>query len=79
MPTLRDTLTKRFRKVAWGRLYWRYHYGRPNQHIDSDDVCIVRDGTLTTHYKTMAAFIEDLEHAEETDKNVMAWLFDHGE
>lgn len=56
-------LTKRFRKVAWGRLYWRLH-NMSMRRFDSDDVCIVKRGMATTHYKTLDAFIEHLESVE---------------
>ena len=58
-------LTKRFRKVAWGRLYWKANDSRGLRIFDSDDVCIVRDGTATIHYKTIEAFIEELEEWEQ--------------
>lgn len=70
----RDELRQRFRKVAWGRLTWVTHFGRRTQFMDSDDVAIVRDGTMTIHYKTLAAFIEDLEEAERLDREVKEML-----
>jgi hypothetical protein len=70
----RKDLVKRFRKVAWGRLYWNMGRNSLMQHMDGDDVCIVRDGTLTTHYKTIDAFVEELENAEELDQDVASWI-----
>lgn len=67
-------LRRRFRKVAWGRLYWVTRFGRRNQFMDSDDVAIVRDGTLTTHYKTLAALEEDIVEAERVDREVKKML-----
>jgi hypothetical protein len=61
-------LVRRFRKVAWGRLYWNKGRNSLMQHMDSDDMCIVKSGTITNHYKTMAAFIHDLEGIEEYEK-----------
>lgn len=66
----REELIKRFRKVAWGRLYWKNANYRWRHAFDSDDICIVRDGSATVHYKTLEAFIEDLELFEELDKDV---------
>lgn len=57
-------LTKRFRKCAWGRLYWKANDRRNLRAFESDDVCIVRDGTVTIHYKTIEGFIEELEEWE---------------
>lgn len=75
----RADLQKRFRKVAWGRLYFNYGRNRSLQHMESDDVMIVRDGSLTTHYKTIKAFIEDLEEAERLDADVKKNVFPEGE
>lgn len=58
-------LTRRFRAVSWGRLYWNKGRNRLMQHMDSDDVCIVRDGSLTTHYKTIEAFEREIKNAED--------------
>jgi hypothetical protein len=60
----KQQITKRYRKVSWGRLFWRNPHNSRMQHMDSDDVCIIRDGALTAHYKTLAAFLEDLEEWE---------------
>lgn len=57
-------LTRRFRNVAWGRLYWKDANWRWRNVFDSDDVCIVRDGTVTIHYKSLEAFVEELEEWE---------------
>lgn len=59
----KEGLTARFRKVAWGKLHWKSD-DTMREHFDSDDVCIVRDGTATIHYKTIEAFIADLEEWE---------------
>lgn len=61
-------LSKRFRKVSWGRLYWNNRSGRYRHMFDSDDVCVVRDAPYTDHYKTLDAFIERLEYAERVSK-----------
>lgn len=60
----RKALTRRFRKVAWGRLYRKAHDRRDLRMFDSDDVCIVMDGSAAIHYKTIEAFIEELEEWE---------------
>lgn len=59
----REQITRRFRKVAWGRLYWK---GRnPGmRRFDNDDVCIVVNGVITTHYKTVEALVADIENEE---------------
>lgn len=59
----RDQITRRFRKVAWGRLYWK----SKNPHwrvFNSDDVAIVRNGTTRIHYQSIDALIRDIEHSE---------------
>ena len=58
-------LTRRFREVAWGRLYWKRN-NSTMQRFDSDDVCIVKNGTVTTHYKSLDAFLEDVKEAEQS-------------
>lgn len=60
----RKELTDRFRKVAWGRLYWKANHHHYTRKFDSDDVCIVRNGAAAIHYKTIEAFVSDLEWAE---------------
>lgn len=56
-------LIRRYRKVTWGRLYW--HSKRfPMKAFDSDDVCIVRNGVITTHYKTLEALVREIEERE---------------
>jgi hypothetical protein len=60
----RRELTKRFRKVAWGRLFWKANDRRGLRLFDSDDVCIVRDGIATIHYKSIETFIAELEDWE---------------
>jgi len=47
--------------------------------MESDDVCIVRDGTATMHYKTMEAFLTELENAESLDADVKKNVFSNGE
>jgi|GEM_PF-4139689 len=61
----RTELAKRFRKVAWGRLYWKNRNTRWRNRFDREDVCIVKNGTSTTHYHTLDTFIRDLEYAEQ--------------
>lgn len=59
----RADLTRRYRRVSWGRLYWKA--ANPNmKRFDTDDVCIVVSGTVTTHYKTVDRFAIDIFHAE---------------
>lgn len=61
-------IIKRWRNLGtarWGRLYWRRNNMRWRDTFDSDDVCIVRDPPLTTHYKTLDALLEDIEYAED--------------
>ena len=70
----RKELTTRFRKVAWGRLYWKKNQHHYTRRFDSDDVCVVMDGTTSIHYKTIEAFIEELENAEALDKQVAQML-----
>lgn len=69
-------LSRRFRKVAWGRLYWNSYRTRFTRLFDSDDVCVVRDGTGTIHYKSLDAFIKVLEEWEATDRDVRKHVFD---
>lgn len=57
-------LTERFKKVAWGKLYWKPIDELSTASFDGDDVCIVKDGTATIHYKSMEAFVADLEEWE---------------
>lgn len=59
----RREITRRFRRVAWGRLYWRFRNPRMRR-FDSDDIAIVRNGVVTTHYKTLKALVADIEEAE---------------
>ena len=66
----RKELTKRFRKCAWGRLYWKAHDRRDLRMFDSDDVCIVMDGSATIHYKSIEAFVEELEEWEHWESVV---------
>lgn len=63
MNEQRDQIARRFRKVAWGRLYWKRRNPRMRR-FDSDDVAIVVNGVVTTHYKTLAALIAAIEEAE---------------
>lgn len=58
----RKELTRRFRKVAWGRLYWRNR--RWWRVFDNDDVAVVRNGTITHHYHTLAALEAEIAEAE---------------
>lgn len=61
----REALSRRWRKVGYGRLYWKANSRRwLRDFFESDDVCVVVDSPARTHYKTLAAFIEDLEDAE---------------
>ena len=59
----RESLIRRYRKVSWGRLLWKSKRSA-NKRFESDDICIVKNGVLTTHYKNMEAFIRDIEAAE---------------
>lgn len=59
----RAQITRRFRKVAFGRLYWKRN-NPTMRRFDSDDVAIVMNGVVSTHYKTLAALLEDIEYAE---------------
>lgn len=63
MTSQRQRITKRFRKVAWGRLYWKRSNPRMRR-FDTDDVAIVMNGVVSTHYKTLAALVADIEQAE---------------
>ena len=63
----RDEITARYRKLKdwrWGRLYWKRNDRRGSRRFDSDDVAIIKDGGLTTHYKNITALIEDIADAE---------------
>lgn len=57
-------LTKRFRKASWGRLYWKSNNPRMRR-FNSDDVCIVLSGGVSIHYKSIEAFVYDLEQQEK--------------
>lgn len=62
---LRAHLSRRWRKVGYGRLYWKANNRRwLRDFFESDDVCVVVDGPARTHYKTLAAFLEDIEDLE---------------
>lgn len=59
----RSQLIRRYRRVSWGRLFWKGK--NPSmRRFDSNDVCIVLNGVVAIHYKTMEAFIEAIEEAE---------------
>jgi hypothetical protein len=62
-------IVRRFRKVAWGRLYWKSHYSINRGMFDSDDVCVVKSGTVRMHYKSVGALLKDIE-AMEIENNV---------
>ena len=66
MTSQREQIIRRFRKVAFGRLYWRRSNPRMRR-FDSDDVAIVINGVVSTHYKTLAALIADIEEAEASE------------
>lgn len=77
----KSDIRKRFRKVAWGRLYWKANDRRDSRKFDSDDVCIVQDGVVSTHYKTLEALIEDIEDAEAEFQRSKVWDYaeDYGD
>ncbi len=61
-------ITKRFRKVAWGRLYWAQN--NPNmRRFDSEDVCIVKNGTSCTHYQTVSSLVREIKISERQQLN----------
>lgn len=60
----RAALTRRFRKVGWGRLYWKRSNPRMRR-FESDDVCLVLNGTVCIHYKALDAFQRELEEVEQ--------------
>jgi len=60
----RTEIVRRFRKVAWGRLYWRRNNPNSRQ-FDSDDIAMVRNGVVTTHYTSTTALLEDIEREEQ--------------
>lgn len=53
----------RFRRVAWGRLYWKRARASWKR-FDSDDICVVKNGGVTIHYKTLDALERDIKRAE---------------
>ncbi len=70
MPTAnrgrKKELTARFRKVSWGRLYWRARNKRYlRDFFDSGDVAVVLNGPVRTHYKSIEALIADIEFEEQ--------------
>lgn len=60
----REAITKRYRRVSWGRLYWKTRNWHMRNRFDSDDVCITHNGTLTIHYKSIDGLLRDIEYAE---------------
>jgi len=60
-------IIKRFRGVAWGRLYWKSNNPRMRRFM-SDDICLVKSGTSCIHYQCLSALIEDIELGEEYQK-----------
>ena len=75
MLSQREELTKRYRKVSWGRLYWKRGNRRYlRDFFDSDDVAVIIHAPLRTHYKSISALRDDIEQAElwEARKNAAA-------
>lgn len=56
-------IIRRYRRVSWGRLSFRSKRSK-NKRFDSDDVCIVVNGVVTTHFKSMEALIRAIEERE---------------
>ena len=74
----RAALTRRYRKVSWGRLYWRPSPSkRPDRRFSDREVCIVQDGPYKDRFYSLDAFIERIEYAERVEQakqaNDMAW------
>ena len=69
IPTRKNRyeIIKRFRKVAWGRLYWKNKNHRMRR-FNSDDICVVIHGTSCTHYQCLDALVADIELGEEYQK-----------
>lgn len=61
--TNKNAISKRYRKVSWGRLYWK-HRNSSLTIFESGDVAVVRNGTLTIHYKTVNALLSDISKHE---------------
>ena len=60
----RKAIVARYRKVSWGRLLWKK--SNPRMRVfDRDDVCVVRNGTVTVHYKTLDALLDDISLMEK--------------
>jgi len=51
-----------WRKVGWGRLYWRSSHRRWRTFFDSDDICVIKDGTASMHVKSLRGLDELIEY-----------------
>ncbi len=62
----RKTIIRRYRKVSWGRLYWKKTASsRYSGIFNSDDVCCVVSGPVKVHYQSIDRLIKDIEEMEK--------------
>lgn len=65
----KKAIVARYRKVSWGRLLWKK--SNPTMRVfDRDDVCVVRNGGVTIHYKSIEALLEQIAEAERDRKRL---------
>ncbi len=59
-------ITRRFRKVSWGRLCWRPSPNkRPDYRFANNEVCVVQIGSyISDRFTSLDAFIERIEYQE---------------
>lgn len=62
-----QAITKRFRNVAWGRLYWADNNPARVRRFDKGTVAIVywKDSPAVTAYSTIEALVKDIEAEEQ--------------
>lgn len=70
----RAALTRRYRKISWGRLYWRPSPNkRPDRRFANREVCIIQNGSfISDRFYSLDAFIERIEYAERVERTQQA-------
>ena len=61
-------LAERWRKVGWGRLYFKHRNWRWRNFWDSDDVAAARDGAVSMHFKSWKALEEHIAECEKLEE-----------
>lgn len=65
MNKRRQEITRRYRKVCWGRLYWNSKNSRFRRLFDAGDVAVIVTTTgLRIHYWTLDALVNEIESME---------------